>query len=149
MAEKLELSEFIANQELDLHYHKTAEGLQPCSSLEKDAVNIKLKKKDKIPVLFIPSFLEHNRNFLENLPEKDGLPYLTPEQSKKYGVEFGKKSPKVKKYAIFTAEKLMQKWKKLGDEKFKAWAEKTFGEDQIDKRMSPRNIIVEIGRIVG
>ena len=38
----------------------------------------------------------------------------------------------------------IKKHKKAGNEKFKEWAEQTFGEDKIDKRKSCDNIIVQI-----
>jgi len=144
--ESLKLSEFIANQDINLHYKED----KPCSNIEEGCKNVKLKPKDKIPEIFIPNFLEHNRNFLSNLPRKDGLPYLTPEQEEKYGVQFREsKSKPIRRGGKYSAENLMRKWTKLGDDKFKEWAEKEFGADEIDKRMSPRNIISEIRKIVG
>jgi len=147
--EKLEISEFIANQDINLHYNTGLEGLQPCSNEDKDAKNVKLNKGDKIPCVFIPKFLERNRNFFANLIEKNGLPFLTEEQQKKYGISFGKKPSVRKEYAIYSMEKLLQKWKKLGSDKFKEWAEKQFGADNIDRRKGPRHICTDIRRLVG
>ena len=150
---KIEYSEFEANQFLDLHYVQVQNFYAPCPSNTEGAINLKLKKGDKIPKFFIPTFLMKNRNFLANLSEKDGLPYLSPEQEEMYGVSFRPETPKKPKVmSKYNTEKLMQKWKQLGDKKFKEWAEKTFievvGKDVVDKRKSPRNIIYDIRKVL-
>jgi len=142
---KLEESEFIANQDIDLHYKDG----EPCSSEVNSCISIRLKKGNKIPVMFIPTMLEHSRQFIEDMPSKDGLPYLTPEQEKKYGVIFKQKIPEKTLMAQYSIDNLMEKWKKLGADKFKDWAEKEFGADRIDKKKSVRNIISDIRKFVG
>jgi hypothetical protein len=172
MAKELELSEFIANQDILLFYKKTKDGFEQCSNilsngkLNKEAIRLNLAKFDKIPKLFIPSFLEHNRGFIGHwreingekifdmkFPEKKGLPYITPEQEKEYGVSFKRKPPELPIKTRYSTEKLMEKWKELGEDKFKNWAEKTFndllGKDIVDKRKKPRTIINNIRKVLG
>jgi len=137
---KKEESEFIATQDLDLY---TKDG-EPSASGE-GTIAIKIKKGNKIPILFIPLFLKRNRNFIVNLGYKDGIPQLTAEQEKKYGITFKQVIHPLKiKKDKYTQENLTQKLNKLGATKFKAWAEKEFGEDTIDRRKSGRSIIVQI-----
>jgi len=138
-------SEFIAKCDLNLHL---LDG-KPSPSVEK-AKEIKVAKGKNIPVEFIPDFLRYNQDYLANLVKKDGIPVLTKEQEKKYGVSFA--PPKIipfkeavdKEYDKWTMEKLKQKLAKLGDTQFKDWTEKEFGEDFIDRRKSSDNIIVKI-----
>ena len=146
-------SEFAAKCHLTLHYTKDG----PSPNI-KDAKEINLKKGEKIPEIFIPNFIRHNRDFLENLKIENGVPQLTKEQEKKYGISFPKIIPKTfteeveKAYPKYDMENLKQKvanyikknGSKIGKDKFKDWAEKNFGEDDIDKRKSPDGIIVQI-----
>jgi len=181
-ATKLKLSDFIANQFLDLHYKELNGELVPCPSADEKAINVKVQRMEKIPEIFIPRFLESNRNFighyaercviekgrtvnkkvfLDKFPEKDGLPFLTEEQSKKYGIEFkptkGKLPDARRKYsAEHLSEKLVEFIKKHGKEKgedeFKKWAEDTFikvvGKDIVDRRHSCRRIINGIRKVI-
>lgn len=156
--EKLEKSEFIASQFMDLHYKKGTDGFEPCPSEEKDAVNIRLEKGDKIPTIFVHNFLLYARQNILNLEHKEGLPFITDEQIKKYKVNFKEEveEKKPKTYAKYTMEKLLARWSKFkdkfgkeGDEKFKLWAEDEFGVDEIDRRKTPRAVISDIRKIVG
>jgi len=145
-------SEFITNQDVLLH-HKD---LVPCTDDSIGAKEIRLNKGDKVPEIFVPNLLEHNRNYLGHyqeidgkkvfimkFPEKNGLPYITPEQEKKYKVSFKEKKPTRPKLK-YNSEGLSRKWKELGHKGFKEWTEKEFGADKIDRRKSPRQIINEI-----
>ena len=149
----LKQSEFTAKCHLTLHYNK--EG--PCPNIE-GSKEENIKKGEKIPKIFIPTFIKNNRDFIANLPMKDGIPDLTKEQEKKYGLSFVKAKPKnfteevEKLYPKYDMENLKEKvadfikknGAKAGKEKFKNWAEKEFGEEKIDKRKSPDGIIVQI-----
>ena len=137
----MEESEFIATQNLELFVLKD----EPSQSI-KGAKKVDVKKGEKIPSVFIPLFLLRNRNFIANLEYDNGIPKLTAEQEKKYGVTFQKleKTPMQVAEIGFTQEKLVQKLNNLKSEKFKEWAEKKYGEDNIDKRKSARNIIIDI-----
>ena len=146
-------SEFIANCHLTLHVKdkKPSPNIEGCKE-------IKIAKGEAIPEIFIPNFITNNRDLIANLPMNDGIPALTKEQEKKYGLSFTK--PKAKTFSE-EVKKYYPKWNlellkqqiakyikkngpKLGKEKFKAWAEKEFGEEKIDKRKSPDGIIVQI-----
>lgn len=149
-------SEFIASCHLTLH----VKDKQPCPNIE-GAKEINIKKGEAIPEIFIPNFIRHNRDFIANLPLKDGIPNLTKEQEKKYGLSFIKAKPKnfseevEKYYPKHNLENLKQKLAnyikkngpKPGKEKFKNWAEKEFGEEKIDRRKSPDGIITQILRL--
>lgn len=109
-------------------------------------VELKIKKGDKIPDKFIPSFLLYNREYIADLPYKDGVPQLTKDEEKKYGVVFkpeGAAPMKITKRA-YNLEKLTEKLASLGETKFKEWCETKFGEDEIDRRKSGKAIIVQV-----
>ena len=149
----LEPSEFIANQTVDVNYRQAKEeegtGLVPCPSRDEGAKFLRIKKGEPIPKLFVPNFLERNRNFIKDMQYKEGLPFITPEQEKEYGVKF--KKPKTEKplMSIYSTENLYKRIKKMGGKAFKEWAEKQFGADNIDRRKSPRGVADQIRRIVG
>ena len=138
-------SEFISADNLTLH---TLKG-KPSPNVE-GAKEIKIKKGDKIPEDFISLFIMKNRDYISNLKVVDGIPQLTKEQEKQYGIHFEIPKPQTerevvdKAYGKYDMEKLKQKVAKLGSKEFKEWAEKKFGEDVIDKRKSADNIIVQI-----
>ena len=146
-------SEFIAKSHLSLHYNKDG----PCPNIE-GSKEVNIKKGGKIPEIFIQNFIRNNRDLIANLPMKDGIPQLTKEQEKKYGLSFVKAKPKnfteevEKLYPKYDMENLKEKvanyikknGAKIGKEKFKDWAEKEFGEEKIDKRKSQDGIIVQI-----
>jgi hypothetical protein len=149
----MKLSEFISADNLTLHIKDN----KPASNLLKGAKQIKVIKGEKIPEIFIPNFIKYNRDFIANLPMKDGIPQLTANQEKKYNLKFEVPKPKTEKevvdklYPKYDIENLNQrlaryikKHKKQGNEKFKEWCEKTFGEDRIDRRKSCANLIVQI-----
>ena len=106
------------------------------------------KKGSKCPDSEVERLLRHNREHLV-LEYKDGWPVITDQQQKKYGVQFPptltseQKKMKIPKRE-FDQEKLTVKLADLGAEKFKEWAEKTFGEDFIDRRKGARKIIYDI-----
>lgn len=143
-------SEFIAKCHLNLH----SKDNKPSP----DGEEIKVKKGEAIPEIFIPNFIRNNRDLIANLLMNDGIPNLTEEQQKKYGLSFKKVIPKtfseeVKKYyPKWNLELLKQKLAKyiqkngpkLGIDKFKNWTEKEFGEDLIDRRKSSDGIITQI-----
>ena len=104
------------------------------------------KRGTKCPESEVPRLLRHNRNYLK-LEYEAGIPVLSDAQKKKYqiGNLFDGPKPIMKiKPKPFTRENLTVKWNKLGTKEFKEWAEKQFGEDNIDKRNSARNIIYDI-----
>ena len=143
-------SEFLAKCHLTLH----VKDKQPSP----DGEEIKVKKGEAIPEIFIPNFITNNRDLISNLPMNNGIPSLTKEQEKKYELSFTKAKPKTfseeveKYYPKHNLELLKQRVAKYikkhgpkeGREKFKTWAEKEFGEDKIDKRKSPDGIITQI-----
>lgn len=141
MSKKDKLSEFLANGQLELF---ELDG-QPSPNV-KGAKEHLIKDGEAIPELFIPLFLKHNRNFLKNLPYKDGIPILTKKQKEKYGIvqTEPKKEIKIEPH-LYTQESLTEKYNEL-KKGFKEWAEETFGE-QIDRRKSWKNIIVDILQI--
>ena len=79
-------SEFLANCHLTLH----VKDKQPSP----DGEEIKIKKGEAIPEIFIPNFITHNRAYIANLPIENGIPQLTKEQEKKYELSFVKAKPK-------------------------------------------------------
>ena len=104
------------------------------------------KKGTKCPESEVSRLIRHNRNYLE-LEYEAGIPKLTDAQKKKYNVEslFNAPKPEMKiKPKPWTQEKLTVKMNELGANEFKEWAEKQFGEDQIDRRKSARAIIKQI-----
>ncbi len=109
------------------------------------------KKGTDCPESEVSRLLMHNREYLE-LEYKDSYPILTKEQIEKYGVPsyIYKVSDKEKVMKIekrkYSQEKLLIKLNKLGEKEFKIWTEKEFGEDEIDRRKTPKAIIVEILR---
>lgn len=144
--------DFIAADNLTLH----VKNKQPSPNIE-GAKEIKIKKGDVIPDIFIPNFIKYNRDYIANLPMKGGIPQLTEEQEKKYNLHFKVSKPKTEKevidslYPKYDMENLNQrvaryikKYGKEGTDKFKDWCEKTFGKDRIDRRKSCDNLIVQI-----
>jgi len=114
--------------------------------------NILVKTGEEIPEEFISRLIRHNRNFISNLEYKNGIPVLTKEQEKKFNVSFGVK-PEEKGFKgkikgdKYTQEKLTIKLNELGEEKFKLWAEKEVGEENIDRRKSGKSIINQLLKI--
>lgn len=151
-------SEFIANQFIDLHYKIVDSEFISCGSEDEEAKNVKIQKGAKIPEQFVEKMLLRNRNFIQNIEQRNGKLYLTEEQKKKYNIDPDEKPPEKKphSHSKYSLENLLKKWTyfkkkygKEGDSKFKDWAEKEFGEDEIDKRKSPRSICEDIRKIVG
>ena len=156
---KLELSEFNSTDNLTLHYKDNS----PCSSVVKDCIGIKIKTGEKIPKIFVKN-LVLNRPSQIDIPIRDSVPQLTEKQQKEYDLPIfeiikkrKEKEPKTEKEVIdklipkYDMEnltrklaRLIKKHPKLGKEKFKEWAEKNFGEDNIDRRKSCDNIIIQI-----
>ncbi len=159
MEKELTLSEFKAKDNLTLHYKDKT----PCDNLVKDSKEIKIKRGDKIPDIFVKTFILNNTSQID-VQTKDSVPQLSKEQQKKYGVDIAEevkkkkaKEPKTfkevveKQFPKWDMEKLnkkigyyIRKYKKEGNSKFKEWCEKEFGEDIIDKRNSVDNLIVHI-----
>ncbi len=149
----MKYSEFKAACHLTLHVKEN----KPSPNIE-GSKEIKVAKGEAIPELFIPNFITNNRDLIVNLSMKDGIPNLTKEQEKKYGLSFSKPKPKnfseevEKYYPPHDLETLKQKLAKYikknglkeGKDKFKNWAEKEFGEEKIDRRKSPDGIITQI-----
>lgn len=107
-----------------------------------------IEKGEVIPKEFRRNLLLKNRNFIADLEYKDGIPVLTPEEEKEYNLHFGvteeQKGMKGKiKGEKYTQEKLTEKLNKLGDSKFKDWAESEFGK-KIDKKKPSKTIISKI-----
>ncbi|KKN24750.1 hypothetical protein LCGC14_0891760 [marine sediment metagenome] len=152
-------SEFKAADNLTLHYKDDV----PCDNLVKDAKEIRITKGKLIPEIFVKLLLLNNTSQID-VQTKDSVPILTKEQQKKYGIDIAAevekkkaKEPKTfkevvdKQFPKWDMEKLnkklgyyIKKYKKEGNSKFKDWTEKEFGENKIDKRKSPDNIIVKI-----
>ncbi len=152
MAKKLTLSEFKAKDNLTKHYKDNV----ACTNLVKDSIEIKVKKGDLIPEIFIKSLLINNTSQVE-IETKDSIPQLTNEQQKKYDIDIAKiiekkkaKEPKTEKEVIdkqfpkWNMENLNIKLGQLKSKEFKIWCEKEFGEEKIDKRKSSDSIIVNI-----
>lgn len=141
----MELSEFEAKDNITVHIKDKL----PSSNVE-GAKEILIKKGEKIPKAFIPSFLLYNRDYIANLMIKDGIPQLTKEQEKEYGVSFPKPTPITFKQEIdkimkkYTMEDLHEKIAEKGADGFKKWAENKFGKDKIDRRKSCKKIVVDI-----
>ncbi len=156
---KLTLSEFKALDNIHLHYLNKV----PCASTVKDSIGIWIKKGDKVPEIFVKRLILNNPEQIE-VQTKDFVPQLSKEQQKKYGIDIAaevkKKKDKEPKTFKEVVDKQFPKWdmeklnvklgyyiktyKKEGNSRFKDWCEKEFGEDLIDKRKSPDNIIVKI-----
>ena len=156
---ELKLSEFEAADNLTRHYKDKT----PCTNLVKDSKEIKIKKGEKIPEIFVKTLILNNPTQI-GIETKDSIPQLSKEQQKKYGIDIEEeikkkkaKEPKTfkevvdKQFPKWDMEKLQKKlgyyiktYKKEGNSKFKEWTEKEFGEDKIDKRKSVDNIIVKI-----
>ncbi len=149
---KLTLSEFKAKDNITRHYKDNVS----CTNLLKGSIEIKVKKGDLIPEIFIKSLLINNTSQVE-IEIDDSIPKLTKEQQKKYGIDIAKikeekkeKEPKTDKEVVdkqfpkWDMEKLNVKLGKLGSKGFKEWCEKEFGADTIDKRKSSASIIVNI-----
>ncbi len=160
MAEnKLALSEFKAADNLTLHYKDDT----PCTNLVKDSKEVKIKKGEKLPKIFIKQFILNNPELIE-IKTNDSIPELTASQQKDYDIDIPKiikekkeKEPKTEKEVIdkqfpkWTIENLniklgyfIKTYKKEGDSKFKDWTESEFGEKLIDRRKSVDNIIIQI-----
>ena len=159
MDKKLTKSEFKAADNLTRHYKDNV----ACTNLVKDSIEIKIKKGDLIPEIFVKRILLNNTSQIE-IETKDSVPQLSKEQQKKYGIDIAEeikkkkdKEPKTfkevvdKQFPKWTMEILqkklgyyIKKYKKEGNNKFKDWTETEFGEETIDKRKSPDNIIVKI-----
>ncbi len=156
---ELKLSEFNATDNFTRHYKDNV----PCTNLIKEAKEIKIKKGEKVPEIFVKTLILNNPTQIE-IETKDSIPQLTKEQQKKYGIDIEEeikkkkaKEPKTfkevvdKQFPKWDMEKLNKKlgyyiktYKKEGNSKFKEWTEQEFGEEKIDKRESPDNIIVNI-----
>ena len=109
------------------------------------------KKGTDCPESEVLRLIMHNKDYLE-LEYKNGYPILTDKQIEKYGVPsyIYRVSDKEKVMKIekrkYSQESLTIKLNKLEAKEFKLWAEKEFGEDAIDRRMTAKAIIVEILR---
>ena len=142
---ELKKSEFIAADDFNFH---VKDGKKTANV--DGAKEFKIKKGENIPEICVPNLIRYNRDFIENLPMKDSIPQLTKEQEKKYGISFVKAPIKPFKevvnkiYGKYTMESLKQKVAELKSEKFKNWCEEEFGEEKIDRRKSPDNLIVQI-----
>ena len=159
MDKKLTLSEFKATDNITRHYKDNT----PCTNLIDGAKEVKIKKGEKIPEIFVKTLILNNLDQID-IQVKDAVPQLTKELQKKYGLDIEAetkkkkdKEPKTfkevvdKQFPKWDMEKLQKKlgyyiktYKKEGNSRFKDWTEKEFGEDIIDKRKSPDNIIVKI-----
>lgn len=143
--QKLPLSEFMTNQDITLHIKNG----QPSANVD-GSIMLNIKKGKPIPEMFIPMFLKHNRNFIDNLTFRDGKLVLSKEVVNKYNITQNNVSPAHDKNiepVEYTMEHLTVKLNELKDEKFKEWAEKKFGEDRIDRRKASKNIITDIIKI--
>jgi len=141
---KLKLSEFISNDDMELHYKDNL----PSSNVNGADTYI-LKKGEAIPEIFVTLYLKNNPKLLQNLIILNGIPQLTEEQEKKYGIKFVRKittfeQESEKEKSKFTLEDLNVKVNELGKTKFKDWAENTFGKEKIDKRKATENIAADI-----
>jgi len=145
-------SEFKAADNLTLH---SKDGV-PCSNLVEGSKEIKIKKGNEIPEIFVKDLALNRPNQID-IKTKDNVLQLTQEQQKKYGINIAeiaaKKKAKEPKTIKEVIDKQLPKWNmenlnvKLGELRskgFKEWAEKEFGEDNIDKRKSSDSIIVNI-----
>lgn len=157
--EKLTLSEFNATTDLSLHYKDN----RPCGSVVENCKEIKIKPGGKIPNIYVRQFILNNPELID-IPRKESIPQLTKEQQKKYDIdiveEIKKKKAKEPKTEKEVIDKMYPKWdmenlnkklayyikkyKKEGNSRFKDWCEKEFGEETIDKRKSPDNLIITI-----
>ncbi len=156
---ELKLSEFKSPDNISLfHKDKT-----PCPSTVEGCTEVKIQKGKLIPEIFVKRLILNNPEMIE-VQLKDSVPQLTKEQQKKYGIDIAEeiknkkdKEPKTDKEVVdkqfpkWDMEKLnvklayyIRKYKKEGNNRFKDWCEKEFGEEKIDKRKSPDNIIVKI-----
>ena len=134
-----DVSEFKASQDLELY---TKDG-KPSGS-EEGAIPVKISRGGKIPKMFVQIFLLHNRNYIENLEYKNGIPILSKSQEKEYDVRFELPKPEkmqIKKHK-WTREKLTVKLNELKSKSFKEWIEKEFGD--VDRRKSSSALITEI-----
>ena len=87
--------------------------------------------------------LLHNREFLV-LKYENGSPVVP----KEYASYFNEPKPIMKiKQRLYSQENLTIKLNKLGKKEFGVWAEKTFGEEKIDRREKAKKIINEILRL--
>jgi len=149
---KLALSEFNATTNLTLHYKDN----KACGSVIKDCKEIKIKKGEKIPEIYVRQFILNNTELID-VKSIASIPQLTKEQQKKYDLDFVKitadkkaKEPKTEKEVIdkyfpkWNMENLNVKLAKLKAKEFKIWCEKEFGADKIDKRKSSDSIIIAI-----
>ncbi len=159
MEKKLSLSEFNATTDLTLHHKDN----KACGSVINDCKELKVKKGEKIPEIYVRQLALNNPELID-IKRKASIPQLTKEQQKKYDLDTAEvisakkaKEPKTEKEVI---DKQFPKWdmenlnvklayyiktyKKEGNDKFKDWCEKEFGEDKIDKRKSVDNIIIKI-----
>ncbi len=140
---KLKLSEFISNDDMELHYKDNA----PSSNVD-GAETYFLKKGEAIPEIFVNLYLRNNPKIIQNLTILNGIPQLTEEQEKKYNIRFVRKittfeQEAEKERSKHTLEGLNVLVNELGKTKFKEWAEEKFGK-QIDKRKATENIIADI-----
>ena len=156
---ELKLSELKAADNLTLNFKDNV----PCTNLIEGSKEIKITKGKAIPDIFVKRLILNNPELIE-IETKDSIPQLSKEQQKKYGIDIEEeikkkkaKEPKTfkevvdKQFPKWDMEKLQKKlgyyiktYKKEGNSKFKEWTEKEFGEEKIDKRKSPDNIIVKI-----
>lgn len=149
---ELTLSEFEALDNINMHYLNNV----PCPSTVKDSLGIWIKKGSKIPKIFVKTLIL-NRPEQISVTRKDFVIQLTKEQQIEYGLDLVKiaekkkaKEPKTEKEVVdkqfpqWTMENLNIKLGELKSKGFKEWAEKEFGSDNVDKRRSSDNIIVNI-----
>ena len=108
MAE-LKLSEFKTTTGLTLFYKDK----KPCGNVVKDCKELKVKKGDKIPEIYVRQLALNNPELID-IPRKQSIPQLTKEQQKKYGIDIAEiisakkaKEPKTEKEVI---DKQFPKW---------------------------------------
>ncbi len=141
---KLEESEFIARDNILVHIKNNL----PSSNVE-GAEEKLIKKGDKIPKIFVPDFIRHNREFIANLIINEGIPVLTKEQEKEYGLKFEIPAPVRfedminKVYDEYDREDLTQIRVEKGTEGFRNWVKEKFG-DRINLKKSSQIIITSI-----
>lgn len=138
-------SEFKAKQDITLHYKDG----KPCGSVIEGSIEIKIKKGQFIPEMFVKTLILYNPEYID-FESKDSVPQLTIEQKEKYGFVGNlptvqkKETPSetlVKDIAKFTKEELLDILSQKKSKKFKDWAEEIFGKDAIDKRKSAETLI--------
>ncbi len=108
-----------------------------------------IKAGKECPESELGRLLRHNWDKLD-LEYKGGWPVLSEEIQKKYNLHYPPNVVKTKQKIVgikYSQDNLTTKLNELGSKGFKEWAEKTFGENKIDRRHLSKKIIVEILRL--